>query len=101
VNQYIVYMLECSNGSYYTGYTTDLERRFREHVCGSAKCKYTRSFPPQRIAASWQICANLSRILKIEAAIKRLSKLKKAQLCENPQLLAVFSQDFQQTLFPQ
>lgn len=77
---YFVYLLECSNGSYYTGYTTDMERRYQEHLRGSAKCKYTRSFPPRRIAACWQIEADLSHILKIEAAIKRLPKLAKRKL---------------------
>ena len=77
---YFVYILECSNGNYYTGYTTDLERRYQEHLQGSAKCKYTRSFPPRRIAAHWRIDTDLSGILKIEAAIKRLSKIEKKRL---------------------
>jgi putative endonuclease len=77
---YFVYLLECSNGNYYTGYTTDLERRYQEHVKGSAKCKYTRSFPPRRMAAHWRLDTDLSGILKIEAAIKRLSKIEKKRL---------------------
>jgi putative endonuclease len=84
---YFVYLLECSNGNYYTGYTTDLERRYKEHREGSAKCKYTRSFPPLRIAAHWRIETDLSGILKIEAAIKRLSKIEKHKLCQNPATL--------------
>jgi len=35
---YYVYILECKNDRYYTGYTTDLERRYQEHVEGSPKC---------------------------------------------------------------
>lgn len=77
---YFIYILECSNGHYYTGYTTDLERRYQEHLAGSSKCKYTRSFPPRALLAYWQIEADLSQILRIEAAIKRLSKAKKLQL---------------------
>ncbi len=84
---YFVYLLECSNGNYYTGYTTDLERRYQEHVKGSAKCKYTRSFPPRRIAAHWRLDTDLSGILKIEVAIKRLSKIEKYKLCQNPDSL--------------
>ena len=84
---YFVYLLECCNGHYYTGYTTDLQRRYQEHLQGTAKCKYTRSFPPRRIAASWQIEGNLSQILKIEAAIKRLSKSEKYHLSQNRELL--------------
>lgn len=84
---YFIYLLECSNGRYYTGYTTDLERRYQEHLSGSAKCKYTRSFPPRRIAAYWRIEGDLSEVLAIEAAIKRLSKSEKCQLSENPACL--------------
>ena len=35
---YFIYILECSNGSYYTGYTTDMERRYQEHLDGTADC---------------------------------------------------------------
>ena len=52
---FFVYILKCSNGSLYTGYTTDIKRRYQEHLSGSAKCKYTRSFPPVRIAACWKL----------------------------------------------
>ena len=80
-------MLECSNGAFYTGYTTDLERRYREHQQGSAKCKYTRSFPPKKISASWKIDTDLSSILKIEAYIKKLSTKEKKRLVGNPEEL--------------
>ena len=74
---YIVYILECKNGSYYTGYTTDLDRRYQAHINGTAKCKYTRSFPPKRIVASVDCGDDLSQALKLENQIKRLSKTEK------------------------
>jgi len=77
-------MLQCSNGSYYTGYTTDIKKRYLEHCDGSSKCKYTRSFPPIGIAASWQIDCDLSTILKIEAHIKNLSRSEKDSLVAQP-----------------
>lgn len=77
---YYVYMLECSNGSYYNGYTTDIERRYQEHLDGSAKCKYTRSFPPIRIAACWEIEGNLSDALQLEREIKAMSREEKEAL---------------------
>ena len=43
---YWVYMLECENGHFYTGFTQDLERRSREHVRGTGWCSYTRSLGP-------------------------------------------------------
>lgn len=73
---YFVYILECNNGSYYTGYTTDIERRYQEHLKGSTKCKYTRSFPPKHIAASWRV-DSLSEALKLEKKIKTLTKAQK------------------------
>lgn len=74
-----VYLLECVNGSFYTGYTTDLERRYREHQQGSAKCRYTRSFPPKKIAACWEF-ATQREALAIEREIKALSRKEKQAL---------------------
>lgn len=79
MTKYYVYMLECSNNSYYTGYTTDIDRRYQEHCAGSAKCKYTRSFPPKRLAACWQV-DDLSAALKLEKKIKALPKVEKQKL---------------------
>lgn len=80
-------MIECSNGAYYTGYTTDIERRYQEHREGSSKCKYTRSFPPRRLAACWEFDCELSQALKIEHLIKNLSKPQKQNLVHDTQLL--------------
>ena len=77
---YFIYILECSNGAYYTGYTTDIKRRYQEHCDGSLKCKYTRSFPPKRIAACWKIKSDLSLALKVESEIKKLPKIRKLDL---------------------
>lgn len=89
-SQYTIYILECSNGAYYTGYTTDLERRYQEHLDGTAKCKFTRSFRPQRIAASWTLPLNISQALKLERAIKRLSREQKLELIAEPQNIMGF-----------
>jgi len=77
---YFIYILECSNGSYYTGYTKDIHRRYQEHCDGSSKCKYTRSFPPKRIAACWKVISDLSVVLKIEREIKSLTRSQKLML---------------------
>lgn len=82
--KYYLYILECSNGGYYTGYTTDLERRYQEHCKGTSKCKYTRSFPPVKIAASFEIDCELSFILKLEHAVKRLPRTQKLALIQEP-----------------
>jgi putative endonuclease len=76
---YFVYIIECQNGSYYTGYTTDIARRYKEHCDGSPKCKYTRSFPPKQLVAAFEF-DNKSEALQKEAAIKKLSKKEKCTL---------------------
>ena len=85
--KYFLYILECSNGSYYTGYTKEIEKRYREHVQGSPKCKYTRSFPPIRLAACWEFDCELSYILKLERFVKTLTKMNKMRLIAEPDQL--------------
>ena len=88
---YCVYVLQCDNGSYYTGYTTDIDRRYQEHLNGTSKCKYTRSFKPVKIAQCWSTFENKSEALKIERYIKNLSKQKKHELILDPgQLTCIF-----------
>lgn len=85
---YWVYILRCNNGNYYTGSTTDLQRRYQEHRNGSAKCKYTRSFRPLAIAQCWKVAAGKNQALKIENFIKKLPKREKEELIRNPEILA-------------
>lgn len=84
-----VYMLLCSNGAYYTGYTTDLNRRFEEHLMGTAKCKFTRSFKPIKIAQSWQVDDSVIA-KRLECYIKKLNRKEKEKLIESPELLLSF-----------
>ncbi|MCW8409609.1 GIY-YIG nuclease family protein [Legionella sp. PATHC035] len=80
---YWVYILQCNNQSYYTGYTDNLERRFQEHLSGKGS-KYTRSFKPLAIAQSWEIKGGKLIAMRIERYIKKLSKHQKEQLVLNP-----------------
>ena len=89
---YYIYILECDNGSYYTGYTTDIARRFQEHMDGSIKCKYTRSFKPIHIAQTWSTLNNKSEALRIERFIKTLSKQAKQNLIRCPHTLTTLFQ---------
>lgn len=79
MSNHYVYIIECNNGSFYTGYTTDIERRYSEHVKGTPKCKYTRAFPPKRLAACWEF-ADKSEALSMENQIKSMSKQEKIEL---------------------
>ncbi len=81
-----VYILECKSNRFYTGYTTDLARRYQEHLEGSPKCKFTRSFPPIKIAACWEVSSR-SIALKMEYHIKKLSKKEKRALIDYPDIM--------------
>ncbi|OAI47779.1 GIY-YIG nuclease [Gammaproteobacteria bacterium SCGC AG-212-F23] len=83
---YWVYILHCENNTYYTGYTSDLLRRYQEHMQGSAKCKYTRSFKPVKIAQSWQVFEN-KVAMKIEKFIKSMSRIEKNDFVLYPEKL--------------
>jgi putative endonuclease len=88
-DEYFVYILLCENGSYYTGYTSDLNRRLKEHAKGSLKCKYTRSFKPLRLAQHWIIPGDKRIAMKMERYIKGLSRDEKEKLIANPDLLEI------------
>ncbi len=77
-----VYMLRCSDASLYTGVTTDIERRFREHKEGKVGAKYTRSKIVLHVAYT-ESCASRSEAQTREAQIKKLSKSEK-ELLINP-----------------
>jgi len=82
-----VYILYCSNNSYYTGYTNDLQKRYASHVNGTGKCKYTRSFKPLYIAQSWKITGEKSFAMRIERFIKTLSREEKEKIISRPSKL--------------
>jgi len=72
------YILECSDGTYYTGWSTEPERRLREHNSG-AGARYTRSRRPVRLVYLEEL-PDKSSALKRERAIKALSRPKKLKL---------------------
>ena len=82
-----VYILLCENGAYYTGYTTHLERRFQQHLQGTAKCKFTQSFKHIKIAQHWKIYGDKSMAMKIEKYIKTLKKSEKEHIILYPDVL--------------
>jgi putative endonuclease len=76
---WFLYVLECNDGSLYTGITVDVEARFAAHVAGKG-ARYTRSKPPVRIMAVVEY-PDRSSASKAEAAVKRLSPQSKRQFC--------------------
>jgi len=85
-----IYMIECANGAYYTGYTVNLARRFRQHLDGTANVKYTRSNPPVRLARCWRLYDTVGTALKVESAIKRGGTAAKRRLLADPGAIEPF-----------
>ena len=80
---WIVYVIECASGAWYTGVTKDLERRFRQHAEGKG-AKFMRMDRPERIVAI-KACDSRSAALKLESALKRLERDgKQGWIAENP-----------------
>lgn len=87
---YYVYVLRCEDNSLYTGITTDLERRFREHrEHTTTHSKYTASHAPIAAERVWQ-AADRSAASRLEYRIKTLTKAKKEALLQAPNLLSEF-----------
>ncbi len=81
VSNHHVYVIECADGTYYTGYTTDVARRVAEHDAGEG-AKYTRGRTPvtlRHVESFDSRSAAMSR----EYAIKSLSRQQKERLIED------------------
>lgn len=76
------YILECTDGTYYTGWTTDPERRLKQHNKGIAS-RYTRSRLPVKIVYL-EPQPDRTTAMKRERVIKRLSREKKKKLTLTP-----------------
>ncbi|MEK7608231.1 MAG: GIY-YIG nuclease family protein [Patescibacteria group bacterium] len=78
---YFVYILECSDGTLYTGITTDVKRRFKEHQDKKGG-GYTSAHGAKRVVYSEKLPSR-SAALTREAEIKRLSRKKKLTIVQN------------------
>lgn len=70
-----MYVLECLDGSLYTGIARDVEERFQKHLSGKG-ARYTRSHPPRRVLAV-EAYADRSAASKAEYRVKQLSAAEK------------------------
>lgn len=73
--QWLVYIIEASDGRLYTGITNDLEKRWRTHTRGKG-AKFFRGRIPVRICYT-EICRNRSEASKREAEIKKMERNNK------------------------
>jgi putative endonuclease len=82
--EWSVYIIRCDDGSLYTGVSTDVARRFREHRECPRGARYFNGRRPLEVA--WQEGGhNRSSACRREAAIKKLSRGEKLRLIGNPQ----------------
>ncbi|MFB6155934.1 MAG: GIY-YIG nuclease family protein [Haloferacaceae archaeon] len=78
---HFVYVIECSDGTLYTGYTTDLSRRVAEHDAGEG-AKYTRGRTPVELVYS-ERHGSKSAAMAREYEVKQLSRAEKERLVAN------------------
>lgn len=84
--QAFAYMLECADGTLYTGWTLDLEKRVAAHNAGKG-AKYTRARTPVRLVYA-ETLASEQLARQRECAIKRLTRAEKLRLAAAQQKIA-------------
>lgn len=80
---FYTYVIECSNGSLYTGWTNDLQQRIDNHNSGKG-AKYTRANRPVKLLFAWKLDSKVDA-MKLEWKIKRMTRGAKLKLIENPE----------------
>ena len=75
-NNYCIYLLECRDGAYYCGITSDMEHRLKQHNEGHAS-RYTRGRTPVKVLVRTGNWFSRSMALKLENTIKKLPKRRK------------------------
>lgn len=78
MSQWFVYILECGDGSLYTGCTTDVQKRVIKHAAGKG-ATYTKTHLPVKLVYVEKL-TDKSSALKREAAIKSLQRIEKIAL---------------------
>jgi len=82
---FCVYILLCSDGTYYTGCTNDLGKRLREHDGTKRGAKYLRGKMPVKVV--WKkTCKNQKFAMRAESKIKGLTRQDKQQLINGSRL---------------
>lgn len=77
--KYFVYILECSDGTLYTGWTTDIEKRMVAHNTLKTGAKYTSARRPVKMAYHEE-CPGKKEAMKREWEIKKMTREKKLKM---------------------
>ena len=80
MKMFYVYILKCSDGTLYCGYTNNPEKRFEKHSCGMG-AKYTRARLPLELVYTEE-CETKSEAMKREYEIKKMRRADKLRLIE-------------------
>jgi putative endonuclease len=78
VASWYLYIVECGDGSLYTGATNDVPRRVAAHNAGKG-ARYTRARRPVRLVYARRALSRV-RALSLEALVKQLSRAEKARV---------------------
>jgi putative endonuclease len=81
MNNWSVYIVQCKDGTYYTGITTDIDARIKVHNSGLG-AKYTRGRGPVKLVWSEGLLTR-GEALRRECEIKKMSRAEKQQLIKN------------------
>ncbi|GAF41225.1 hypothetical protein FC83_GL002237 [Agrilactobacillus composti DSM 18527 = JCM 14202] len=84
VKSYYAYVLECADGSFYGGFTTDVQKRVATHNAGKG-AKYTKARRPVRLLY-YETFQTKSQALKAEASFKKLTRSKKEKFLKAHQI---------------
>ena len=82
IKAWYVYIVECRDGTYYTGITNNLDRRITEHNEGRQGAKYTRARRPVKLINHLKVTTR-SEALKIEIDIKKKKRSDKINHMNN------------------
>lgn len=85
------YMVECSDGSLYTGWTNCIEKRIKDHNSGKG-ARFTRGRGPVKLRYL-EISNTKSEAMKREAAIKKLNHAQKIQLIRQGELEKILEEN--------
>lgn len=87
---FFTYIVRCADNSLYTGWTVDLEERISAHNQGRG-AKYTRGRGPVELVATWELSSK-SEAMKLERALKQLSRQEKQSLINDQVCVSSSSQ---------
>lgn len=82
---WFLYLIECADGSVYTGIAIDVQARFDKHMNGTG-ARYTRSRKPLQVLASFEL-ADRSSASRAEYFVKRLTPVEKRALAAGARTL--------------